>query len=160
MKRLKQVWQYRRVVAIPPGAPRLNCLAALISGLALGILWLTFHAKPAGAGHELSAKTAPQLQVSSPAPEGTADAASSSALSSLPPEELNRRMHTVIHSSKLALQLHQVFYPPGETGFRQFHLHSHFVQAIQRNQIISADARLRHQYPLDLLRVDVHAAYD
>jgi hypothetical protein len=125
MKRLKQIWQFRRVVAIPvraipPGAPRLNCLAALISGLALGILWLTFHAKPAGAGHELSAKAAPQLQVSSPAPETTADAAGSSGLSSLPPEELNRRMHTVIHSSKLALQLHVALLEVGKHRIEHF----------------------------------------
>src|SRR5260221_5062726 len=106
MKRLKLVWRLRRVAAIPPGAPRLNCLAALISAMALGILWLTFHAKPAGAGHELSAKTAPQLQISAPAAGAAADTAVANGLSSLPAEELSRRMHTVIHSSKLALQLH------------------------------------------------------
>src|SRR5438105_13001452 len=83
MKRLKQVWQLRRKFAIPPGAPRLNCLAALISSMALGVLWLTFHAKPAGAGNDLSAKTAPQLQIGSAASGPTAGASGTNGLSSL-----------------------------------------------------------------------------
>ncbi|HEY2250706.1 MAG TPA: DUF1571 domain-containing protein [Planctomycetaceae bacterium] len=120
MKRLKQVWQLRRAIAIPPGAPRLNCLAALISGLALGILYLTFHAKPAGAGHELSARAAPQLQACSPPAESTADGASSSGLSTLSPEELNQRMNTVIHSSRLALQLHVALLEVGKHRIERF----------------------------------------
>jgi hypothetical protein len=92
----------------------------LISAMALGILWLTFHAKPAGAGHEFSAKTAPQLQTSLPAPESAADSAGSRGLSSLPPEEINRRMHTVIHSSKLALQLHVALLEVGKHRIERF----------------------------------------
>ncbi len=120
MKRLKQVWQLRRVMAIPPGAPRLNCLAALISGLALGILYLTFHAKPAGAGHELSAKTAPQFSVCAPPADTAADVAGSGGLSSLSAEELNRRMTSVIHSSKLALQLHVALLEVGKSRIERY----------------------------------------
>ena len=151
MKRLKQVWHLRRVVAIPPGAPRLNCLAALISGLALGILWLTFHAKPAGAGHELSAKAAPQLSVCSPPADSAADGTGSSGLSSLPAEELNRRMNSVIHSSKVALQLHVALLEVGKhrierypdysaTFIKQERVNGGDVQEVQSIQL-----KLRHK---------------
>jgi hypothetical protein len=66
MKLLKQVWQFRKFLTIPPGAPRLNCLAALICAMALGILSLTFHATPAGAGLDNSALATPQLKMSAP----------------------------------------------------------------------------------------------
>ena len=151
MKRLKQVWQLRRVVAIPPGAPRLNCLAALISGLALGVLWLTFHARPAGAGHELSAKTAPQLQVSSPAVGSAAEAAGSNGLSTLPPEEINRRMHTVIHSSKLALQLHVALLEVGMHRMQRFpdysatFLKQERVAGSDVQEVQSIQLKLRHK---------------
>ena len=120
MKRLKLVWQFRRVFAIPPGAPRLNCLAALISSMALGILCLTFHAKPAGAGNDISVKSAPQLQIASPAAGAGAEASASSGLSSLSAEEINRRMQTVIHSSKLALQLHVALLEVGKHRIERF----------------------------------------
>ncbi|HMC11500.1 MAG TPA: DUF1571 domain-containing protein, partial [Pirellulaceae bacterium] len=151
MKRLKQVWQLRRVVVIPPGAPRLNCLAALISGLALGVLWLTFHAKPAGAGHELSAKAAPQLQIGSPACDSPADGAGSNGLSSLPPEELNRRMNTVIHSSRLALQLHVALLEVGKHRIERFPDYSatfikqERVEGSDLQEVQSIQLKLRHK---------------
>jgi len=151
MKRLKQVWQLRRVFAIPPGAPRLNCLAALISGLAVGILWLTFHARPAGAGHELSAKAAPQLQICSPPADAAADVAGSSGLSTLPPEELNRRMNSVIHSSKLAMQLHVALLEVGKHRIERYPDYSAtFIKQERVNdgdlqEVQSIQLKLRHK---------------
>ena len=151
MQRLKQVWQFRRVVAIPPGAPRLNCLAALISAMALGILWLTFHAKPAGAGHELSAKTTPQLQISAPAAESAGEAAGANGLSSLPPEEISRRTNTVIHSSKLALQLHVALLEVGKHRIERFPDYSatfikqERVEGSDVQEVQSIQLKLRHK---------------
>jgi hypothetical protein len=110
MKRLKQVWQFRKAVRIPPGEPRLNFLAALIGAMALGILFLTFHATPAGAGLDNSALSGPQLAVSAYGPTTALSPASSAAsqdnLSSLSIEELNRRIQREIHGSRLSLRLH------------------------------------------------------
>jgi hypothetical protein len=105
MKRLKQVWQLKKFIVIPRGAARLNVLAALIGAMALGILVLTFHVSPAGAGLDNAALAMPQLQVSSPSPAAS-DAATAAGLSSLSAEELKRRIHREIHGSRLALQLH------------------------------------------------------
>jgi hypothetical protein len=118
MKRLKQLWQFRgrptlgsvwnfrRRLAIPPGASRQNCLAGLIGAMALGVLFLTFRTKPAGAGLETAARSAPQLQSSSPAPAAGDAASASDNLNSLPPAELNRQIQSAIRGSRLALQLH------------------------------------------------------
>ncbi|MGE5192240.1 MAG: DUF1571 domain-containing protein [Deltaproteobacteria bacterium] len=105
MKRLKQVWQLRKVIVIPRGAARLNVLAAMIGAMALGILMLTFHVTPAGAGLDNSALSAPQLKVSAPS-QAAFDAAGQAGLSALSVEELSRRIHREIHGSRLALQLH------------------------------------------------------
>jgi hypothetical protein len=106
MKRLKQVWQYRKAVRIPPGETRLNVLAALIGAMALGILFLTFHATPAGAGLDNSALSGPQLQVSAYGPTTAPSATSQDNLAALSIEELNRRIHREIHGSRLSLRLH------------------------------------------------------
>src|SRR5262249_8673130 len=106
MKRLKQVWHFRKAVRIPPGEPRLNFLAALIGAMALGILFLTFHATPAGAGLDNSALSGPQLTVTAYGPSTALSAASQDNLSLLSIEELNRRIHREIHGSRLALRLH------------------------------------------------------
>src|SRR5262245_45372506 len=105
MKRLKQLWQFRRVATIPPGAPRLNCLAALISAMALGILALTFQATPAATGLDNSALAAPQLHLSAPVAE-TKSSGSQAAPGALSSDEVNRRIQGAIHTSRLALQLH------------------------------------------------------
>jgi hypothetical protein len=106
MKRLKQVWRLRRFVSIPPGAPRLNALAALIGAMAVGILLLTFHARPAGAGLGSAALAPSQLKLSTPAGEFDVGAQGKNALGSLSPDEMNTRIHGAIHSSRVALQLH------------------------------------------------------
>lgn len=113
MKRLKQIWQIggrpavtriwqiRKLLWVPPGTSRQNCLAALIGAMALGILFLTFRTKPAGAGLDTAAKSAPQIQ-SSP----IAAAPATGNLAALPAAELNRQIQTAIRGSRLALQLH------------------------------------------------------
>jgi hypothetical protein len=119
MTRLKQVWQFRKVFTIPPGAPRLNCLAALISAMALGILALTFHATPAGAGLDNSALAAPQLQLSTPV-AATNSGAGQDALAALSSDELNRRIHSAIHTSRLALQLHIALLEAGKHRLAEY----------------------------------------
>src|SRR5262245_36208494 len=81
MMRLKQVWQLRKTVRIPPGEPRLNFLAALIGAMALGILFLTFHATPAGAGLDNSALSGLPLTVTAYGPSSAPSAASQDNLS-------------------------------------------------------------------------------
>src|SRR5260370_4648324 len=106
MKRLKQVWHLRRFATIPPGAPRLNALAALIGAMALGILLVTFQARPAGAGLDSAVLTASQLKFSTPVKELGGGAAGRNELASLSFDELNARIRGAIHSSRVALQLH------------------------------------------------------
>jgi hypothetical protein len=106
MKRLKQVWQYRKAVRIPAGETRLNLLAGLIGAMALGILFLTFHATPAGAGLDNSPLSGLPLTVTAYGPSAPLSAAGQDNLSSLSIEELNRRIHREIHGSRLALRLH------------------------------------------------------
>ncbi len=118
MKRLHQLWQFRgrpilgfvwrlrRRLSIPPGASRQNCLAGLIGVMAFGILLLTFRTKPAGAGLEAAAKTAPQIQNDSPVQSAGSAAAGTGNLASLPPAEINRQIQSAIRGSRLALQLH------------------------------------------------------
>ncbi len=117
MKRLKKVWQLRRYIMIPPGAPRLNFLAAIIGALALGILLLTFHVKPAGAGLDNSAFAAPKLQVS---PTPVASAADVRGLSSLSVDELNKRINNAIHGSRVALELHVAQLEVGKHRIERF----------------------------------------
>lgn len=119
MKRLKQLWQLRRILSIPPGAARLNCLAALISAMAMGILLLTFHATPAGAGLDNSALAGPQLQLSSPAATTNASAGQD-ALAQLSSDELKRRIHSAIHTSRLALQLHIALLEAGKHRLTEY----------------------------------------
>jgi hypothetical protein len=116
MMRLKQLWQFRgqsavgsiwklrKHLSIPPGASRQNCLAGLIAAMALGVLFLTFRTKPAGAGLDALAKSAPQLQGSSPTP--SAGNPNSGNTTSIPPGEINRQVQSAIRGSRLALQLH------------------------------------------------------
>jgi hypothetical protein len=118
MKRLKQLWQFRarptisfiwklrQRLSIPPGTSRQNCLAGLIGALALGVLFLTFRTKPAGAGLEAAAKAAPLIQGSLSFPSKNDATAGSGNLSSLPPAELNRQIQSAIRGSRLAMQLH------------------------------------------------------
>jgi len=119
MKRLKQLWNLRRLAAIPAGAPRLNVLAALIGASAFGILLLTFHAKPAGAGLGYSALSTPQLSMTAPPAARGADA-SGPALDSLSLDELNARVRNAIHGSRLALQLHVALLEVGKNRLEHF----------------------------------------
>src|SRR5260221_10550891 len=121
MKRLKQLWQIRRIFTIPPGAPRLNCLAALIASMAVGILFLTFHAKPAGGGLGASARTGLQPQISaSPASRHASPAIGKDAHGSLSLDELNKAIHKAIHGSRLALKLHVALLELGQQRLEHF----------------------------------------
>lgn len=104
MKYLQKIWHLRRIFTIPPGAPRLNALAALIGLMAVGILFLTFRATPAGAGLDRTAAATTQIQVA----QATlpAEATGQKPLSSLSREEINRQIQSAVHGSRLALQLH------------------------------------------------------
>ncbi|MBI3861885.1 MAG: DUF1571 domain-containing protein [Planctomycetia bacterium] len=99
----KQIWQFRKRLSIPPGTSRQNCLAAMIGMMALGILFLTFRTKPAGAGLDAAAKSTTAPASSSPP---AASAGASANLASLPAAELNKQIQTAIRGSRLALQLH------------------------------------------------------
>src|SRR5258708_29832724 len=102
MKLLKTVRRLRRIIKIPAGAPRLNALAAFIGLMALGVLFVTFRATPAGGGLDPSA--IPQFNASgSPISSGPHGRNEASALS---PEELNRQIHRAVHGSLVALKLH------------------------------------------------------
>lgn len=136
MKRLKQVWQFRRVVAIPPGAPRLNFLAALIGGLGIGILVLTFRATPAGAGLDTAATSVPLLKMS-PQPAARADGSSDSPLAGLSADELNRRIHNAVHGSKLALELHIALLEVGK--HRLDHIPHYSGTFIKQERVKDAD---------------------
>jgi hypothetical protein len=118
MKRIKQLWQLKRYCRIPSGAIRMNCLAALICLLALGVLILNFQATPAGAGLDAAALAGPQvLATAAPIMNPSRDAA---GLSSLSVEEINQRIHSAIHGSKLALQLHVALLEVGRNRIQNF----------------------------------------
>lgn len=104
MRRIKQIWQLRRYPRRLSGTVRLNCLAALVCLIAFGILVLNFQATPAGAG--LGAATIASVQLAAtPAPvPGAAEGGAKDAAFSL--DEINKRIHSAVHGSKLALQLH------------------------------------------------------
>lgn len=107
MTLLKTVRRLRRIIIIPariipPGAPRLNALATLIGLLALGVLFVTFRATPAGRGLDPSA--IPQYAGSvSPISSGVHGRYDALALS---PDDLNRQIHRAVHGSHVALKLH------------------------------------------------------
>jgi hypothetical protein len=102
MKLLKTVRRLRRIIIFPAGAPRLNALAALIGLMALGVLFVTFRATPAGGGLDPSA--IPQLNASgSPISSGAHGRNEALALS---PDELNRQIRGAVHGSLVALKLH------------------------------------------------------
>lgn len=149
MKRIKQLWQLKRHCRIPSGAVRMNCLAALICLLALGVLILNFQATPAGAGLDAATLAGPQF-AATPAPvaasvEGTA------GLTGLSVDELNKRIHAAIHGSRLALQLHVALLEVGKhrietfpdysaTFFKQERVEGDDLQELQTCQL-----KLRHK---------------
>lgn len=117
MMHLKKIWQLRRILAVPPGAPRLNLIAALICLMALTILFLTFQATPAGAGLDRTAIAAPQLTTSISQPAAFDNPGSPSSLSR---EELNRQMQHAVHGSRVALQLHVALLELGKHRIERF----------------------------------------
>ena len=149
MKRIKQLWHLKRHCRIPSGAVRMNCLAALICLLALGVLILNFQATPAGAGLDAATLAGPQF-AATPAPVASSvDGAA--GLSSLSIEELNKRIHSAIHGSKLALQLHVALLEVGRhrieafpdysaTFFKQERVDGDDLQELQTCQL-----KLRHK---------------
>jgi len=101
MKLLKTVRRLRCIIT-PPGAPRLYALAAFIGLTALGVLFVTLRATPAGGGLDLSA--IPQVNASgSPI---SSDAHGRNEALALSPDELNRQIRRAVHGSLVALRLH------------------------------------------------------
>jgi hypothetical protein len=150
MKRLKQLWQFRRFLVIPPGATRLNCLAALIGAMALGILVLTFNATPVGAGLDNSALAAPRLQLCAPI-AATNSAAGQNALGSLSADELNRRIHSAINTSRLALQLHIALLEAGKHRLSEYpdytatFLKQERVEGQDLQELQTIELKMRHK---------------
>jgi hypothetical protein len=151
MRRIKQLWQLKKIVRFPSGTIRMNCLAAIICLMAFGILVLNFQATPAGAGLDAAATIDTQL-VATPAPVMPATTTGDqSGLSSLSLDELNKRIHSAIHGSKLALQLHVALLELGKqriqhfpdysaTFFKQERVDGDNLQDLQTCQL-----KLRHQ---------------
>lgn len=137
MKRLKQLWQIRRIVTIPPGAPRLNCLAALIASMAVGVLFLTFHAKPAGGGLGTSARTKQQQISVSLGSSRTSAAVRKNGPGSLSLDELNKAIHKAIHNSRLALKLHVALLEIGK--HRLEHFPDYTATFIKQEKVDGAD---------------------
>jgi hypothetical protein len=102
MKLLKTVRRLRRITIIPAGAPRLNALAALMGLMALGVLFVTFRATPAGGGLDPSA--IPQFNASGS--RISSGAHSRNEALALSPDELNREIRRAVHGSLVALKLH------------------------------------------------------
>jgi Protein of unknown function (DUF1571) len=120
MRRIKNLWKLKRFCRFPSGAVRMNCLAGLICLAAFGILFLNFHATPAGAGLDALALGGSQL-VATPAPIASSTAeGEAGGLSSLSLGELNKRIHSAIHGSKLALQLHVALLELGKHRMQNF----------------------------------------
>lgn len=101
MKHLKALWKLRRLLRFPAGEARFNALAAMVCLLALGMLMLSFHTKPADAGLGSSA-LGPQTASLSAGPVSD-DAGAGRGMSAT---ELRQRLHGAVHSSRLALELH------------------------------------------------------
>lgn len=104
--------RFRKVFAVPAGQTRLNCLAVLIAFLASAILLLNFQSTPAGAGVEISKAAAGTMPVLIQ-PDGTpADAGQTSAANGVSGEPAQKghdskvQVHSAIHASKVAMQLH------------------------------------------------------
>ncbi len=107
------------------GAFRLNCMAALISGSALCVLVLNFHATPAGAGADPT--TLPPLTATvsttviplpaTPLPGAALEAATPAAQKQ---EDVNRQIQAAIQGSRLALQLHATFLELGKRRIDSF----------------------------------------
>ncbi|MGQ0636271.1 MAG: DUF1571 domain-containing protein [Planctomycetaceae bacterium] len=104
MQRLHKLRHLQRLCRMPSGAARMNCLAALIGLMATAVLFLTFHATPAGAGLDAASLggVAPLL-TPVPLPALTTGETSDKAYSL---DELNRRIQDAVNGSKLALRLH------------------------------------------------------
>ncbi|MSR56316.1 MAG: DUF1571 domain-containing protein [Planctomycetaceae bacterium] len=119
MQRLKQLWQLRKYCKLPHGAVRMNCLAALIGLMAFGILVLSFHATPAGAGLDAASLAGPQL-TTGPAPVIASTTGGGTGLSSLSMDEINQRIQGAIHGSKLAMQLHVALLEVGKQRLENF----------------------------------------
>ncbi|HEY3964837.1 MAG TPA: DUF1571 domain-containing protein [Planctomycetaceae bacterium] len=163
MKRLQQLWQIcgrptlsfvwrlRRRLSIPPGASRQNCLAGLIGVMAFGILLLTFRTKPAGAGLEAAAKSAPQIQSDSPASPSGEAVPGAGNLTSLPPAELNRQIQSAIRGSRLALQLHVALLEVGKNriercpDYTATFLKQERLDGADLQELQSIEFKLRHK---------------
>jgi hypothetical protein len=99
---MKTVRRLRHIIIIPPGAPRLNALAALIGLMALGVLLVAFRATPAGGG--LDHSTIPQVNASGSLISSGADGRNEAL--ALSADELNHQIRRAVHGSLVALKLH------------------------------------------------------
>ena len=106
----------------PPGTFRLNCLAALISAMAFSILILNFQATPVGAGFE-SESAIPQTpsipQMGGDSGSGAPNLASQTGADGKATADINRQIHSAIHGSRLALQLHVALLEIGKHRLEQ-----------------------------------------
>lgn len=149
MKRLKSLWQMKKYCRLPSGAVRMNCLAVLICLTAFVVLGLSFHATPAGAGLDVKSLSSPQLSIRT---ASTMNApATGAAATGLSLEEINRRISSAVHGSRLALQLHVALLEVGKhrlekitdytaTFIKQERLDGEDIQDIQ-----TVELKMRHQ---------------
>lgn len=150
MKRLYQLRRLtRKYCRLPAGAARMNCLAALICVMAAGILVLSFHATPAGAGLDAASITG-VVPVSAPMPVAptTTDA---DGLTSLSLEEINRRIQQAINGSRLALHLHVALLEVGKQRIERFPDYSakffkqERIDGEDLQEVQSCQLKLRHE---------------
>ncbi|MFN0055714.1 MAG: DUF1571 domain-containing protein [Planctomycetales bacterium] len=151
MTLLRKVWQLKKFLRLPPGAARMNCLAAFIGALAVVILALNFHATPAGAGLDAASLAGGQFATGASPMISMPLGGSDQGLSGLSADELNKRIHGAIHGSKLALQLHVALLELGRhrienfpdysaTFFKQERVDGDALQELQSCQL-----KLRHK---------------
>lgn len=150
MRRIKQLWNVRKICRMPSGTIRMNCLAAMICLMAFGILVLNFQATPAGAGLDAATLAGSQI-IATPAPVISPAEGDQQGHATLSLDELNKRMQSAIHGSKLALQLHVTLLELGRhrienfpdyaaTFFKQERLDGEDLQDLQTCQL-----KLRHK---------------
>ncbi|RPI82177.1 MAG: hypothetical protein EHM42_09760, partial [Planctomycetaceae bacterium] len=101
MKHLRAICQLRRFLKFPAGEARFNALAAMVCLLALGMLLLSFHTKPADAG--LGSMSLGPHSAALTAGPAASDASGGQGVSAA---DLRKKLHGAVHSSRLALELH------------------------------------------------------
>lgn len=115
--------RFSTVFSLPAVQTRLNCLAILIALLASAILLLNFQAAPAGAGPETS-NVAKDAALTTDEPGEPEDHAAPSAPATGAPvqnaQDTKRQVHSAIHASKVAMQLHIALLELGKHRVEKF----------------------------------------